>query len=122
MGEIQQSKYSKLLVYIFLTLFLVALCSSFFTYLYSKDYDVVVEASCDQTKQSCYLRDCENTEECPPNNLSVYKIYQVKGYDYKACKDGTCLYECENGAIQCTEILCGENRDDICSLPPAPGL
>lgn len=87
-------------------------------YLYKKDYVFVVEASCDPTATTCFVRDCSNPDDCPPNGLTSYKVFQVKAKDFEKCTDDSCQNECLNGTISCTEVKCGESGEDSCSDNP----
>jgi hypothetical protein len=100
-------------------LFLVALVapvfSSFYKYYFTQNYDYLVEAECNPEIEICYIRDCSNPDDCPPNGYEEYKQYYLKAYDFKKCSDNSCKTECENDAIDCEEIVCGEFEEDICS-------
>lgn len=122
MEEVKQTKYSWVVTILFAVVFLSAIEVSFYNYFFRKDYYINIETTCDQTTQSCYLRDCEDPDSCPPNGLDVYKIYSVKAYDIYKCRDNDCLYSCENNLIECEEIMCGENLEDICSVPQKPTI
>ena len=63
-----------ILIVLFFTSFLIAIGSSYYKYYYAKDYDFLVEASCNPEIEKCNFRDCENEpDSCPPNGLSNYK-------------------------------------------------
>ncbi len=79
-----------------------------------KDYDFIVETPCDPISETCFYRDCLEGE-CPPNGLENYKIFTLKAYDFSSCSDKSCFVECTSNAIACTETVCGESREDICS-------
>lgn len=104
----------KFLFVIFFLAVLSVLSISIYRFWYQKDFTVLVEASCDQTTMSCYVRDCE-TEECPPNALAEYQIFSVSAAEFQKCADETCLAECANEMITCEQILCGSNEEDVCS-------
>lgn len=93
---------------------LAAIANNFYTFYIQKNYSFTVEASCDPSAQSCYLRDC-STGECPPNELETYRVFDLKAADFARCSDDSCLTECTSGAIKCQEIPCGESADDSCS-------
>jgi hypothetical protein len=105
----------KLLIILLSTTLVLPLISGFYKYYISQDYDYLVEAPCDSLLEICFMRDCSAPDECPPNNLSNYKIYYVKSYDFKKCGDNTCYRECADGAIECVEVRCGESDDDVCT-------
>lgn len=84
----------------------------------ARDYDVVVEAACDPTEQTCHYRECSevsNVGDCPPNELEYYHVYVVKAHEFDTCADASCAAECEAGSITCTPIACGDYEDDECS-------
>lgn len=95
--------------------FLSAIGVSFYTYYYTKEYTYLVEASCDPLIEPCFFRDCQSEpDSCPPNGLSLYKQFYVKGYEFQKCVDNSCKAECEQGTIFCENIPCGESEEDIC--------
>jgi hypothetical protein len=87
-------------------------------FLLQKNYDFVVEAPCDPSSATCYERDCDE-EECPVNGLEQYRVYTVKAAEFAHCADETCVQECSQGTITCTETLCGEGEEDVCSIAEA---
>lgn len=105
---------NKLINWIFIISFASVIGASFYHFLYKKNYDYLVETSCDPAIEECYYRDCENPDDCPPNQLSVYKVYYVKSYDFATCTDNSCKDECESGAIRCEPIPCDIENEDIC--------
>lgn len=116
METVKKSRAHTVLVVLFFLLFIVAIGSTFYRYLYTKDYDYLVEASCDPVIEQCFVRDCENDpDSCPPNGLSLYKQYYVKAYDFPQCSDNSCQIQCESGAIQCEIIACDVEAGDECS-------
>ncbi|OHA89530.1 MAG: hypothetical protein A3C70_02675 [Candidatus Zambryskibacteria bacterium RIFCSPHIGHO2_02_FULL_43_14] len=108
-------KVTKILFILVSALVLAAIANNFYTFYFQKNYTFTVEASCDQTQQSCFIRDCSDGE-CPPNELEVYRVFTLKAGDFKKCSDDSCLNECTNGLIKCTEIFCGESKDDVCTV------
>jgi hypothetical protein len=78
---------------------------SFYFFFLKKDFDFIVEVSCDSSKEECFVRDCESIE-CPPNNLSLFKRYTVKAKDFKYCENENCAVACENNQIQCEVVPC----------------
>ena len=86
-------------------LFLGAIVLSYYHYIYTKNYDYLVEAECNPDTEECLFRDCENVpDNCPPNGFSNYKEYSIKAYDFSKCEDGTCKRECEEGVIECEDV------------------
>lgn len=98
------------IVWILAILFLLAIGSNFYHYYYTKNYDYIVETSCDPETEKCFSRDCE-AGDCPPNNLAFYKNYVVKAYDFPKCTTNSCKIRCETGEIECLEISCEETDE-----------
>lgn len=92
----------------------VAVLSTAYIFLIKKNYEFVVEAPCDPAKDTCFSRDCSGGE-CPPNGLEEYRIFSVHARDFETCTDSTCLKECVDGIINCTETVCGESEEDVCA-------
>lgn len=102
-----------------LTLIIIVLApiaSAFYKYFFTKNYDFIIEAPCNLEIQKCFIRDCTNSEDCPPNKLSSFRKFLIAAKDFRKCKDDSCLKECVSNLITCTEIKCGEGRDDVCSI------
>jgi hypothetical protein len=97
---------------------LLVVASTTWLFMFKQDYHFVVEAECDPASQSCFERDCSNTDDCPPNQLSVYRTFQVRAADFKSCADNSCLKECTSGVISCNEIMCGDSEEDECAETP----
>lgn len=105
----------KALIFVFTLSFLFVIGTVFYRYIYTKNYDYLIEASCDPLVENCFFRDCTNTDDCPPNELSIYKQWTIKAYDFPKCADNSCKSECESGQIACISIPCGDSKDDDCS-------
>lgn len=94
---------------------IIALGAAGWHFIIQKDYRYLIEASCDPSSQTCYVRDCSNEEnECPPNGFETYTTYRVWAYDFETCTDETCTYECMNGLIFCEEKVCDESAGETC--------
>lgn len=98
---------------------LAIISSAFYFFYYQKDYDFLVEVSCDPSKETCFERDCSNPDDCPPNGLSNFKRYSLNAGDFGKCKNEDCTFACESGAIKCETIECVENPDygEYCISP-----
>ncbi len=99
---------------LFILTFLFVIGLSFYRFYYQKDYDYLVEASCNPTAENCFTRDCTNPEDCPPNGLSVYRQYYIKAYDFPRCEDNSCVDACASGEIKCQMVFCNEEVGDVC--------
>lgn len=107
---------------LFMSLFAITLLlvigSSFYKYYYLKNYDYIIEASCNPELENCFFRDCENNEdECLPNNYSYYKQFFIKASDFPKCSDNSCAEQCASNTIQCIIIEC-DDTVDTCTTPP----
>lgn len=85
-----------------------------YIFLVQKNYDFVVEASCDPAESTCYYRDC-STGECPPNEFEFYRTFIVPASDFEQCADNSCLTECTEETIACEEIICDPEVDEECT-------
>lgn len=104
-----------ILITLFVLGFLLAIEAVYLRFFYAKDFDYLVEALCDPAKEFCFYRDCaSNPEDCPPNNLSYYKQYHVKGYDFEKCTDNSCQKQCRETSLNCKEVQCGLAGEDVC--------
>ena len=94
----------------------------FYTFYIAKDYDFVVEAPCDPSLELCYQRDCSNPSDCPPNELSVYKKYYVRAYDFARCSNNSCVNLCTSEPYRCRAIICGSDPNDSCVGPKSSDI
>lgn len=76
---------------------------SFYFFYFKKDYTFIVETSCDKDSEGCLFRDCSVADtNCPPNNFSYYRRYQIRARDFAQCTNEDCTEVCASGAIVCT--------------------
>ena len=101
---------------------LVAIVASFYSFYFQKNYDFLVETSCDSTKETCFQRDCTNSDDCPPNGLSNFKRYSLNAGDFSMCENEDCTLACETGTIKCEQVECAEDLEagESCSSLEAP--
>ncbi len=95
---------------------LLVLAVTGYKLLIQKDYNFVIEQECDPAIDTgCYERSCEN-DECPPNGIASYKIFEINANDFPLCSDNTCAKECESGIIECQQVFCDEEdvTSDVC--------
>jgi len=86
-----------------------------YKFLWQKNYTFLVEQACDPATEQCYQRDCTQTGNCPPDNLSNYKIMEINAADFSKCSDNSCATECADGSIKCTPLFCNaSSTGDIC--------
>lgn len=108
MPEEEQKGHNYFLYVIILSCITVIYVSYYIFYI-QKDYDFVVETSCDNTQESCRYRDCGIDGECPPNNLSLYNEYTINASDFASCKHDDCTEVCKNESINCVKTECTED-------------
>ena len=92
---------------------LCAVAVSFYKYYFLEAFDFFVEAPCDSSTNECYVRDC-STGECPPNELSHYRLFSINASDFASCDDNSCSNLCLVAGGACSEILCSEQSDIEC--------
>lgn len=98
------------------TLILISvLISGYIIFYKNKNYDFIIEAPCDPITHKCFVRDCENIEGCPPNNLNQYRIFHIKAKDFGSCTDNSCLNVCDSNTPACIETKCRETEGNMCS-------
>jgi hypothetical protein len=106
----EESKHNWFLILISLSC-LAVIASAFYFFYFKKDYEFVVEVSCDITQETCFQRDCTNPDDCPPNGLSDFKRYTLNAGDFQKCENGDCKIACEAGTIKCEPVECSEDLD-----------
>ncbi len=85
-----------------------------YRFLWLKDYNFIVEAECNPSSENCFYRDCSNEDDCPPNGLENYRVFEVLAPDFPKCSDNSCVSECVTGEVSCREIMCGDLEEDEC--------
>lgn len=116
MEALRKLNVNRILGILFSLSVFVAVGSNWYHYYYTGNYDYLVEAECDLGKEKCFYRDClASPENCPPNQFSAYKKFNIKAYDFLKCTDNSCKNECETGKISCAPIMCGQNPSDQCA-------
>ena len=99
-----------------LLLSVVVVCgASAYKYLFAEKYPFIVEAACDPIVQSCYERDCSNPDDCPPNGLSLYRVFELPASEFKNCSDNSCTNICPSESRGCVEIDCDTQSDVACT-------
>jgi hypothetical protein len=98
-------------------LFLVAASFSYVNYFENKDFIMSLESSCDSESENCFYRSCTE-EECPPNQLEVYKKVEVPAWFFANCTENSCSKECNSEPGYCKITYCdSESDDDSCFSP-----
>jgi len=115
-------KSDKIFLWIIMLSVVVVIGATGYKFLILQDYEFYVEAPCDSTTQTCFVRDCSEADSCPPNNLDSYRVFYLKAKDFKKCDDNSCLSVCTNETIQCRELVCGETEGDSCGKPEIPAV
>lgn len=117
MASQYKNSWNVLLILLFVLSFLSVIGASFYRYYYKKDYKYLLEASCDPATESCFVRDCENPDDCPPNQLTIYKQFKIRASDFAGCTDNSCIEQCATGTIACEVVYCDPVLGDDCVLP-----
>ncbi|MBP9763436.1 MAG: hypothetical protein KBD10_01660 [Candidatus Pacebacteria bacterium] len=95
-------------------LFLVAVSFNYVNYYENKDFIMNLESACDPAVESCFQRDC-STDECPPNNLEIYKKVDVSASFFATCSENSCTKECLTKPNSCDIVFCNpESDEDVC--------
>jgi hypothetical protein len=105
----EEKKQHNIFLYILLAGIVIAIISSFYFFYFKKDFDFIVETTCDPNKEQCFERDCTNPDDCPPNGLSEFKRYTLNANDFKYCQNEDCTFACESAQIKCTNVPCVED-------------
>lgn len=103
--------------WILLVSVLIILGQSMYKNYVAQDYLFFVQAKCDISTNECYVRTCDNSGDCPPNNLTAYRVFQLPASQFKNCADNSCLNICPSAASSCEEILCSTQSDISCEGP-----
>lgn len=102
----ESKKESKWFI-VFIVLSVVAvIASSFYTFYFKKNYDFIIETSCDPSLEVCFERDCTNPDDCPPNGLSNFKRFSLNANDFSKCTNEDCTESCMTGLIECVQLEC----------------
>jgi hypothetical protein len=107
--EGQVKKSNNWLIIALLSCCAITILVSFYFFYFKKNYDFIIESPCDTTKEECFVRDCTNPDDCPPNGLSEFKRFSLKASDFKYCPNEDCTEVCETGQIKCEQIKCTED-------------
>lgn len=95
-------------------LFISVVLANFSQFYQNKNYEFIVEASCDSSLEDCFIRDCSTPDECPPNELEIYKQYSINAVNFKNCEDNSCAIFCSINTTSCTPIKCDSSIGDTC--------
>lgn len=106
----------KIVLALLITSIGLVIFSTGYRFLWEKNYTFMVETECTVGSESCFARDCEE-EECPPNGLEEYRVFNLQAKDFSACDGGSCLNVCVDGSITCEEVMCDSFAGDSCSMP-----
>lgn len=83
---------------------LVVVAAAFYFYYFKKDYDFIVETSCDPTMEVCFQIECEG-EDCPDGVYS-FNRYKLEANDFAQCENEDCEAACAEHVISCEEVSC----------------
>lgn len=114
----ENNKINPDLVVTLFLLCLIAILISFNNFYINKNFDFIVETSCNPEVETCYFRNCQAEDaECPPNNLSYYKVYSLNAKDFKKCENEDCAVFCSINSDLCEETVCSEEDGEECISP-----
>jgi hypothetical protein len=99
-------------------LVVIALAATAWFFLIQKNYNFVIETSCDPTTEKCFHRDCLADNSCPVDGLEDYGVYRISAKDFATCAGDSCELECKTGAASCVKEECGQSGEDSCSVDP----
>lgn len=105
------------LPWIFVALVALAFAVSAIRFWALQEYAYLVEQECDPGTHLCFARSCDEGE-CPPNELSFYRMFSIPAESFKECADNSCINLC-TGELDspCEEILCLPG-EETCTAPP----
>lgn len=114
-ADSQLSLRVKIIITLTVLSVVLVLLTAYTKYIYAKDYFFFVEAPCDTSSQTCFVRDCD--DYCPPNEFEEYKTYLIKAEYFEQCTDNSCLNICEAPETSnlCEEVICNIEDGDDCS-------
>lgn len=115
--DVQNKQSTPLVLWVLIFSVVVVLGQSMYVNYIKKDYVFYLEAKCDSVTNECYSRSCENDGDCPPNGLTVYRVFQLPASEFKNCSDNSCLNICPSSASSCEEVLCSTQSDISCEGP-----
>ena len=112
-------KVHNVFLYMILVSCLLVVGYSFYGFYIQKDFNFIVEVSCDPSMKTCFERDCSDPDMCPPNGLSVFNRYTIKASDFAMCTNEDCSRACEEGTIDCKPVGCSvyEGMGEVCVSP-----
>ena len=103
MADIETARGSTFLIVCTVLCVLLAVSFSFFKYFLERDFLLFVKESCDPSKESCFVHECE-TDDVRCSQLSTgkffYKIVFKKDYKTSACVGS-----------KCSEVKCDKNEE-----------
>lgn len=118
--EEQKSREKAPLVYALFFCCIIVIAACFYKFYIKQEFDYIVETQCDNTSQTCFVRDCSDPDTgCPPNNFSQYQKYSIKASDFPLCDNEDCTAVCASGVIECEPIECTDDEIDagLCVSP-----
>lgn len=107
------------ILWVLLVSVLIILGQSVYKNYIAKNYTFYLEAPCNPATDECYVRTCATDGDCPPNNLTTYRVFQLPAYEFKNCSNNSCLNICPSVAYSCEEIKCSTQTDISCEGPGA---
>jgi len=117
--DISPDHHTPWIFWVLLVSVVIILGQSLYENYFAKNYAFFLEALCDSSVNECYVRSCDD-EECPPNSLISYRVFELPAYQFHNCSDNSCLNICPSPAYGCEEIACSTQSDISCEGPGTP--
>jgi hypothetical protein len=101
-----------------------AMLFSFYKFYYLKDFTLHIMAPCDSEKESCFMRDCEDSDvRCEGQAAISYKIVVKNARNASKClaSEACSPISCELNERDCEVFFCSDdtlsifNLSDYCS-------
>lgn len=123
---------SKILIWIFVALIIIAVALTFWRIMIKRDYVISSQIDCDPTVEKCFIWRCDPTstvegEACtgdPETDVWYYQIAQRNASRIPLCDpatDETCLpFACDEGEKDCSVTFCDPEtagEDEECNDP-----
>lgn len=105
-------KKTKIALIGFFLLVLLSSLASYWKYFLQRDYIVIAELPCDPERESCFIHECDPSEEECDLPVSYYKFIESKAYVLPPCDPNIeCSFEdCHRDSEDCRIIECDPDQ------------
>lgn len=100
------TKSAKIFIFFILILFLVVAGERYLEYIHNKNFEILVNTSCQLGEQGCFVADCEAGPDCdqtPYKKVSILAKEAPKCLGEHTCENFTC-----SGLESCEITYCSE--------------